>query len=187
MFCLVACQNNSTTPALPGGSAQKAATSAPANTEFIELNTLTVNGNHKELLTVQQLESQLGRPDSISKTTFECGGELGTVNGPDSRLWFYGRTTYEVNENQATMSGFDVTSGKFQGKVGKLNLNKNTTLGDVRRFYPMSAKPDTVLYEGRSAEIMSVPLHDKGIELDASLNLLFRNGRLLEVLFGSPC
>ena len=192
LFCLAACQSNPTTPTVPGGATPKAATTVPAkaapdNPEFIELSTVTVNGKPKERLTVQQLESQLGRPDSISKTAFECGGELGTINGPASRQWFYGRTTYEVNENQATMSSFDVTSGRFQGTAGKLNLNKNTTLADVRGFYPVSAKPANVQYEGRSAEIMSVPLHDKGTPMDASLDLLFRNGRLQEVIFSSPC
>ncbi|OGX88274.1 hypothetical protein BEN47_09340 [Hymenobacter lapidarius] len=148
---------------------------------------VTVNGKSKEPLTVQQLESQLGRPDSISKTTFECAGELETINGPSSRAWYYGQTMYEVNENREILSSFEVTSGKFQGKVGKLTLNRNTTLADVRRFYPVSAKPAKVLYEGRSVEMMSVPLYDKGKRMDDSLDLLFRNGRLQEVIFGSPC
>jgi hypothetical protein len=85
------------------------------------------------------------------------------------------------------MFSFDVTSGKFRGKLGKLVLDKNTTLEDVRRFFPESAKQADTPSPGRPGEEMSLPFYDKDIPMDGALNLLFNKGRLQEVEFFSPC
>jgi hypothetical protein len=148
---------------------------------------ITVNGKPHEQLSTKQLESQLGRPDSIAKGAVECGGELEPVNNANGDFWYYGKTRYEVAGRQAVLSSFDVTTGKFQGKLGKLVLNQNTTLEDVRRFFPVSAREADIPATGRPGEIMSIPFYYKGIRVDADLNLIFTNGRLQEVEFFQPC
>ncbi|UOQ70104.1 hypothetical protein [Hymenobacter cellulosilyticus] len=189
LLCLASCQSApSAEKAIPAATPPSQTTAAePKNPEHIEANMVTVNGKPHEHLTTQLLISQLGRPDSIAKGAVECGGELETVNNANADVWYYGKTCYEVAGTQAVLSSFDVTTGKFQGKVGKLVLNQNTTLEDVRRYYPVSAKEAETPATGRPGEEMGIPFYHNGTPVDASLNLIFKNGRLQEVEFFQPC
>jgi len=151
---------------------------------------ITVNGAPREELTTQLLEQQLGRPDSIAKGAVECGGVLDNLNKPDSQagdFWYYGNTMYEVSSGQAILDVFDVTTGKFQGKVGQLVLNDQTTLEDVRRFFPLSARQADRPATGRSGEEMSLSFSYKGKPTEGALSLTFKKGLLQEVEFFYPC
>ncbi|MBO0356378.1 hypothetical protein J0X19_00335 [Hymenobacter sp. BT186] len=201
----VACQSNPSTPAAASAAApakpaavQPAATVRPvnydsiaaaarANPEFIRNDMLTINGQQHDETTIQALVKQLGRPDSIAREAVECAGMLDTGLSDKADIWYYGRTVYEVYKSTAVLSSFDVTSGKFQGKLGKLVLDKNTTLKDVRRFYPLSAKDADVPAPGRLGEEMSLPFKYKGEWTDYSLVLFFKKGVLQEVGFFTPC
>lgn len=191
VLLLAACQSNPTTPvaevATPAATQPAPAPAEPVNPEHIEWDSLTVNGQpHKELST-KLLTSQLGRPDSIAKGAVECGGELDRINNANGDFWYYGKTMYEVAGPRAVLASFDVTMGKFQGKLGKLILNQNTTLEDVRRFFPVSAKEADTPASGRPGEVMGLPFFDKDVPMDASLNLIFKHGHLQEVEFWYPC
>jgi len=159
----------------------------PANPEYIEADMLTINGKPQERLSTKRLTSQLGRPDSIARGVVECGRELEPINNTNGDFWYYGKTRYEVAGSQAVLASFNVTTGKFQGKLGKLLLNQHTTLEDVRRVYPISAKQADEYSPGRQGEEMYLPFFYKGVPTDASLNLLFNKGRLQDVEFFNPC
>jgi hypothetical protein len=109
------------------------------------------------------------------------------MDSPEGDAWYYGNTMYEVNGKDAVLSSFDVTSGKFQGKLGSLLLNQHTTLEDVRRVFPVSAKEAEIPSTGRPGEEISLPFFYKGEQMDDALLLLFKKGRLQEVDFYSPC
>ena len=192
LLCLAACQSSPTTPAAPSAPAPPkpvAAQTPAANPEHIDPTTLSIIGLPDEELTTKQLTRQLGRPDSIAKGAVECGSRLSnSMDSPDGDIWYYGKTVYEVSGTRAILCSFDVTSGKFQGRVGKLVLNQNTTLEDVRRFFPVSAKEaEKPAGHGRPGEEMSLPFYDKDVPQDGALDLLFQNGRLQAVEFFSPC
>ena len=180
---MAACQSNPTIPATASVSAPEA-----AKAEWINVNTLTVNGQPHQPLTTQALKRQLGRPDSIAKGVVECGGELATQNSPVGDFWYYGKTMYEVNGPQAVLASFDVTAGKFEGKLGQLELNRNTTLEEASRFFPSSARDAAVPDAGHlEMKTMSLPFEYNGEQTDDHLNLIFEKGRLKEVEFYSPC
>lgn len=189
-FLLAACQSNpipADTSASPA-PAKPAPAQAAAQPEYIESDSLTVNGQPHRELTTKLLKSQLGRPDSIAKGAVECGSGLDLpMNSPDGDFWYYGKTMYEVNGTHAVLARFDVTTGKFQGRLGRLVLNKRTTLEDVRRFFPQAAKEADVPATGRPGEVMSLPFAYKGTPADAALNLIFNKGCLQEVEFWYPC
>lgn len=191
LLCLAACQSSPTTPAAPSAPAPPkpvAAQTPAANPEHIDPTTLSIIGLPDEELTTKQLTRQLGRPDSIVKGAVECGSRLSRpMDSPAGDFWYYGKTMYEVSGPQAILCSFDVTSGKFQGKLGKLVLNQNTTLKDVRRFFPMAAREAEKPSTGRPGEEMSLPFYDKDVPMDGSLILLFKQGRLQAVEFFSPC
>ncbi|MGY3090308.1 hypothetical protein ACVWYF_003363 [Hymenobacter sp. UYAg731] len=195
VLCLAACQSNPTVPTATNATVPVPTQPAPAqeeatNPEHIDPNIVIVIGLPDEELTTKQLTRQLGRPDRIAKGAVECGSRLDglPMGSPDGDMWYYGKTMYEVSGTQAILSSFDVTSGKFQGKLGKLVLNQNTTLEDVRRFFPEAAKEaDKPAGPGRSGEIMSLPFYDKDVPQDGALELQFQNGRLQAVEFFSPC
>jgi hypothetical protein len=192
MGCLAACQSTPSTPAGARAAAPAgvAATPAPVQPEHIEWNMLTINGKPQQELTTKELQSQLGRPDSIAKGAVECGSMLASLNKLDGAVgdfWYYGNTAYEVSGTQAILASFEVTTGKFQGKLGQLRLNQQTTLDEVRRFFPASARQAEVPATGRPGEVMSLPFYHKGAPEDASLNLLFEKGHLQAVEFFSPC
>lgn len=191
-----ACQSNSAADVDTAGQTQsdqtipnttQPATAQSANPEYVEVDMLTINGKPREQLSTKLLTSQLGRPDSIAKGVVECGGALEPVNNTKGDFWYYGKTCYEVAGSQAVLASFDVTTGKFQGKLGKLLLNQNTTLEDIRRFFPLSAKQADEPASGRPGEEMHLPFFYEGAPTDASLNLLFNRGRLQEVEFFNPC
>ena len=186
LLFLAACQSNPSTPTAPAQPAP--ARARPVNSEHIEASMVTVIGLPDEELTTKQLMRQLGRPDSIAKGTVECGSRLATpMNSPDGDFWYYGKTVYEVSGTQAILCSFDVTSGKFQGRVGKLVLNQKTTLEDVRRFFPVAAREADKPAAGQLGEGMRLPFYDKAVPMDGSLILLFKKGRLQAVEFFSPC
>ncbi|WP_046245761.1 hypothetical protein [Hymenobacter terrenus] len=194
LFCLAACQSNpKSDAAAPQPARQEPAKVQPVKpeldtSEHIELSMVTINGQPWVQQTTKQLKNQLGRPDSIAKGAVECGSQLDIpMNSPDGDFWYYGKTMYEVNGSQAMLYKFNVTSGKFQGKIGKLVLDKNTTLEDVRRFFPESAKQAETPAIGRPGEVMNLPFYYKGEQVDTYLNLIFQKGRLQEVEFWSPC
>ena len=197
---LAACQSNSNpsataataAPAPPPPAAVQTAPAQtpPANGEHVDGATFRVVGLPDKQLTTKELTRQLGRPDSIAKGVVECGSQLEGIpmDSPDGDFWYYGRTVYEVSGNQAVLFSFDVTTGRFQGRIGKLVLDKNTTLEDVRRFFPVSAKDaDQPAGHGRPGEVMSLPFYYKGVPQDGALELLFQNGRLQAVEFFSAC
>lgn len=198
LLCLAACHSSPTNdaataePAPPTQAtsvpAQPAPAAAePANPEYIEADQITVNGKSRAQLSTKLLTSQLGRPDSIHKEVVECGGELETADNTIGDFWFYGKTCYEVAGGQAVLSSFDVTTGKYRGKLGQLVLDQHTTLEDVRRYYPQSVKqasPPTATQEG---EIVNLAYSYKGTPTEGGLNLIFKNGRLQEVEFFFPC
>ena len=194
--CLAACQSSPTTPAAaptlpkPAPASAVVAPPTPSKPEYVESDMLTVNGKLVKELTTTQLKHQLGRPDSIAKGVVECGAMLASLNkmnSPAGDVWYYGKTMYEVNGNDAVLTSFDVTTGKFQGKLGQLLLNKNTTLEDVRRIFPVSAKRADVPSTGGPGEEMSLPFYYKGEYMDDRLILLFKKGHLQAVEFFSPC
>lgn len=199
LLCLAACQSNPDTPAAavapPPAAAQPAspqAEPAPAEAttpEHIEAGMLTITGLPSKEISTAQLTRQLGRPDSIANGAVECGGSLDLpIDAPNGDFWYYGKTMYKVNGTRAILLGFDVTSGKFKGKLGKLVLDKNTTLEDVRRFYPESAKDaDKPAGPGRTGEEMSLPYYDKGVPVEGALEFLFQKGHLQAVQFFYPC
>jgi len=192
LLCLAACQSNPTPPAATSATPPIPAAppkEQPATPEHIEASMLTITGLPDGEVTTQQLLRQLGRPDSIAKGAVECGSRLDVpMNSPNGDFWYYGKTMYEVNGPQAIWCSFDVTSGKFQGKLGTLVLNQNTTLEDVRRFFPIAAreadKPST---SQPGEEEMSLPFYDKDMPMDDSLTLLFKHGRLQAVEYFTPC
>jgi hypothetical protein len=198
LAALVSCQSTPATPAAHA-TAPKLPKQLPdpepaqltkANPEHIEWNALTVNGKITQQLTTSQLQRQLGRPDSIAKGAVECGAMLASLNkldGARGDMWYYGKTTYEVNGTEAVLGSFEVTTGKFQGKLGPLLLNQNTTLEDVRRVFPASAKEADAPASGPPGEEISLPFYHKGQPTDVYLNLRFKQGRLQEVEFYSPC
>lgn len=174
--------------ASPAATRPAQAQAAIARPEYVEAKMLTVNGQPCDELGTTQLTRQLGRPDSISKGAVECGGQLETPMGSaNGDAWYYGKTMYEVRGTRAILASFDVTSGKFQGKLGKLVLNQNTTLEDVRRFFPVSAKQADVSAAGRSGAEITLPFFHDGKQTDASLILLFKKGQLQSVEFFQPC
>jgi hypothetical protein len=149
---------------------------------------VTVNGQPHRELTTQALEQQLGRPDQIEKGAVECGSQLDLpADAPEGDWWLYGKTMYEVNGTHALLHSFDVTTGKFTGKLGKLTLNQNTTLEDLRRYYPLAAKQAEEPGASRDEQIVSLPFEYQGNMTDETLHLVFKNGRLQEVEFFFPC
>ena len=198
---LAACQSNPTTPpattsaapapaSAPAPTPPPTARQAPANHEHADAATFHISGLPDEQLTTKELTRQLGRPDSIAKGAVDCGSRLSHIpmGAPDGDFWYYGRTMYEVSGNQAILLKFDVISGRFKARLGKLLLDKNTTLEAVRRFYPESAKEaDEPAGHGRPGEVMSLPFIYKGKGIDESLNLEFQNGRLQIIELFSPC
>ncbi|UOQ96207.1 hypothetical protein MUN81_13190 [Hymenobacter sp. 5317J-9] len=189
---LVACQSTPDTPNAPDVAAPAAATSGPAQTgpldpEHIEASMVSVEGLPKGEISTAELTRQLGRPARVAKGAVECGGVLATEKSPVGDIWYYGKTIYEVNGSRAILTGFDVTTGKYRGKIGQLVLNQNTTFEDVRRFFPKAAKAVDTPATGRPGEEMYLPFYEKNVPMDGSLNLLFKQGRLQEVLFFSPC
>ena len=194
LLLLASCQSSPDTPtaavAPPPAATQPAPPKAePATSEHIEAGMLAITGLPSEEISIAQLTRQLGRPDSIAKGAVECGGSLNLpMDAPDGDFWYYDKTMYEVNGTRAILLGFDVTSGKFKGKLGELVLDKNTTLEDVRHFYPESAKAaDKPAGHGRTGEVMSLPYYDKGVPVEGALELLFQKGRLQAVHFFNPC
>lgn len=200
LVCLASCQSTPATPEAARAAAPTPTETRQATTELsqpakdkpeqIEWDMLTVNGKPVKELTASQLIRQFGRPDRIEKGAIECGAMLSSLtkmDSPEGDAWYYGKTMYEVNGKDAVLSSFEVTSGKFQGKLGQLLLNKNTTLEDVRRVFPVSAKQADVPNTSRPEEEMSLPFYYKGEQMDDSLLLLFKNGRLQAVEFFSPC
>ena len=192
LLCLGACQSNPTTPTTatappPAVAAPKQANVEPANREHIETGMVTINGKPHKQLTIRQLRIQLGRPDSIAKGAVECGGDLATMASPEGDFWYYGGTMYEVNGDQAIIASFDVTTGKFRGKLGKVVLNQHTTLEDFRRFYPLSAKQADVPSTSCPGEIMELPFYHRGEQTENTVLFFFKKGLLQKVDFWSPC
>lgn len=201
-LALAACQSNPTTPpattsVAPAPASAPAPTPPPAaapqasaNREHVDAATFHISGLPDAQLTTKELTRQLGRPDSVAKGVVECGSRLSNIpeNAPEGDFWYYGRTMYEVSGTQAVLVQFDVTTGRFKARLGKLMLDKNTTLEAVRRLYPESAKQaDEPAGHGQPGEIMGLPFMYKGEASDESLNLLFQNGRLQAVELFSPC
>ncbi|RPD44900.1 hypothetical protein DNI29_19560 [Hymenobacter sediminis] len=199
LLSLAACQSSPTTPAASEVTAPAPPTPSPtqepnveatasSNPERIQEGLVTVNGQQNKQLTVEELERQMGRPDQVEKGAVECGGQLDLpMDAPAGDWWYYGNTMYEVNGNQALLHSFSVTTGKFQGKLGQLTLDQNTTLEDVRRLYPVATKQAEEPVPESGELIVNLPFEHNGELTDASLNLVFKNGQLQEVEFFFPC
>ncbi|MCA8830921.1 hypothetical protein [Hymenobacter pini] len=196
LMLLAACQSNPTPPAAQETAAPEPPKPQPAPesnlaapaSEAIQDSSVTVNGQLHRELTTQALQRQLGRPDRIEKGAVECGSQLDLpADAPEGDWWFYGKTMYEVNGSHALLHSFDVTTGKFSGKLGKVTLNQSTTLEDLRRYYPLAVKQAEESTDGRAEQVVSLPFGYQGEMTDSSLSLLFRNGRLQEVEFFFPC
>ena len=172
------------------GRASHAGRASRATPEYVESRTFTINGEPNRQLSIGQLTRQLGRPDSIARGAVECGGALDyfAQKGDDAGdWWYYGRTMYEVNGFQVILNSFDVTTGRFRGRLGQLVLDQHTTIEDVGRFFPRTVRDGYGPATGRPGQEISLPFYHQGQQMEDWLVLLFEQGRLREVGYWSPC
>ncbi len=185
LLAVLATQAACTTESAAQAIAEPSVSAAKSRSELVDGPSFRLNGQPHQPTTTAELVRQLGQPDSIARGVVECGGELKTATSSAGDFWYYRDAQYEVSGQQAIISRFDVTTGRFRAQAGRLQINQHTTVYHVRRLFPVAVREAEA--SGRPVEAISLHWGYKGQQVEGLLNLEFAAGRLVRVELWYPC
>ena len=173
---------NAAAAAPENSGAATPASAGPTAPESIDYNEIRINGLPFETTTAVLIKA-LGKPDQIEVNAVECGGYFENDKGD---FYKYGPSLFEVNGQWAALRVVDFSSGKFQLSIGKQVLNRNTTLDDVRRLYPVAASKVSDWRDvgaGKTYQVISI--QEPGV--DDALKFMFEHNKLVKFEYFTPC
>ncbi len=156
------------------------------NTEYIDFDSVRINGKLPLITKTTLLYKLLGKPDSIV-----------VPNMDDICTSFYDKPFKQAYIKKSDIEIYGdtavVTSINFESqfslnlKTKTIRLNHNTTLLELQRLFPNAVKSQTELNVYKLGKAVSVSLALSKQFSDDSWLLLFKNGKLVRIDYYVPC
>jgi len=113
---------------------------AQNNLEILDYKSSKINGIISNSLSRTSLIKLLGKPDKIENFDPECGLTDKQEKAKIKRIFYYGKTTFFVFDNNAELSSISFVSSRFTYNSSLINLSFKTTLKDLQKVFPKSVK-----------------------------------------------
>ena len=185
---LVGCQFNQSKPDKPSKAKLKATILEKRieveNPEVLDFDSVLLNNKIPFQTTVQKLKYHFGKPDSIIVKNYDCGGyfEEGDVS-----IYYYGLTSFETKGDTAAIQNIDLGTGRFRLKFKNIFLDRNTSLSDLKKIFPISISKSYMLREAsKNKDYQFVRIYPR-TNYDDEWVLTFYNGKLIEIDYWIDC
>ncbi|MVN21199.1 hypothetical protein [Mucilaginibacter arboris] len=191
----ISCRNASTNVAMVDSKAANATKSidttvkqnlSAGNREYIDFNSVRINGKLPLITKTTLLYKLLGKPDSIVVPNMDniCTSfydkPFKQAYIKKSNIEIYGDTAVVTSINFESRFSLDL-------KTKTIRLNHNTTLLELQRLFPNAVKSQTELDVDKLGKAVSVSLALSERFSDGSWLLFFKNGKLVRIDYFMPC
>ena len=158
------------------------------NEEYLEWESIRINGKFPLATAVKNVEGLLGKADSVVSIDW---GETcaGSYRSEDSRNAYFRGVAFEQFGDSLELQYVDFSKGqRVFLQSGKLRLNHATTLEEIEQHFPNAVKnmgKDDYHIDGKKTDAVRLP-HSKELS-DGQWILMFQAGRLIRVENWFPC
>jgi hypothetical protein len=155
------------------------------NDEYIEWDKVRINGKLPTITTAKLLYATLGKPDSIVTPNMHevC---VSFYDKPFKWVYFKG-SNFELYGDTVVISTLNFRQPGLVFTAGKLVLDGNTTLKDLAKVFPKSAKDQSTMSLGDNEMVISISINTGKKPSDDGWVLMFKNGKLIQIDYWMPC
>lgn len=151
--------------------------------EYLDFKGVKLNGTTSVLTNLNTVTKLFGKPDSIETldTSDMCVSFFEAYN-----FAYYKNIKFEQFKDTLVLMEINFeNNSKYYLKIDNLKLNQETTLEEIKKYYPNAVKniypiSESVDKFGIQLEVAKAPTDDKWI-------LIFRNNKLVKVQYYVPC
>jgi len=155
--------------------------------DCIDLNSISINGKIQWLDDAKKIKKTLGKPDSIAPDRGEC---CTYFDEEDTKIYWYGKTSFEVYKDTAVFEDINVEDGKFFVEMpkNKILLNRNTTFSEVQKAFPFSCKQvfDRGVYGDKTKRMYRCIDLQTDPKAEDIVTLYFYKGKFISIEYSFP-
>lgn len=158
------------------------------NKEYLEPFSIRINGKYPLVTSVKNINSLLGKPDSIATINWAetCSSDF---RNEDSRIAYYKGIEFEQFGDSLDFQTIDFSKNKnLFLQSGDLKLDGSTTLDEIGKRYPNAVKEISKGFyqiDGKTTDSIVLP---PSKELaDGQWILMFQDGKLIRIDDWFPC
>ncbi|WP_114783205.1 hypothetical protein [Botryobacter ruber] len=163
------------------------ADAARENTEFLDWQSIRINGKFPLATTIDNINSLLGKPDSVTTIDWDdtCPSDF---KSQDSKLAYYGGYHFEQFGDSLDFQSIDFRKNKSVFLQSKsLKLNATTTLEEIKKSFPNAAKNIYKMNVYEIGEVEAITLPPSKALSDGHWLLMFQDGKLIRIDDWFPC
>jgi hypothetical protein len=152
--------------------------------EYIDWDSIRINGKLPVVSSPKLLYATLGKPDSlvIPDTVNNCI----SYDKPFKYAYFNG-SSFEVYSDVVEMSTLNFRQPGITLTAGKLTLSNNTTLAYIQKFFPKAVKAQSSVILDTFEKVISISVDTGKTPSDGAWILMFKNGKLVQMDYWMPC
>lgn len=154
------------------------------NYSILEIDSIKINNKFKYRSDLELLLEEFGHPDSVRTMYTDCGSP---VNEDTVAIYFFERTGFWVNNNNAYIQLIDFRDEKIKLSYQDLELSNKTLASEIKKKVgnsPFDSEwPDESEIDTKSFQIRLLPKKN----WDDNWILRFANGKLMQMEYWIPC
>lgn len=179
-------QPENTFPAEPTTPIAQAAATGE-NAEYLDWRSLRINGKYALVTTVNNMDSLLGKPDSIHAIDWNetCSSDF---RSESSKLAYYGAYHFELFGDSLDFQSVDFRKNKDVFlQSNDLKLSSTTTLEEIKKRFPNAAQNMENMNVDEIGEVETISLPPSKTLSDGQWLLMFQEGKLVRIDDWFPC
>ncbi len=178
--------NTSKANSLPPQKSETKAQVPALNEEYINWDSVRINGKLPMVTKTTALFNLIGKPDSI--TDPNMSDVCVSYYYKDFKYAYLNNTKIEIYGDTAVVSSLDFRKGsELKLKTPTYTFDKNTSLESLEKFFPVSVKEKYELNVYGIGKTVAVSIPTSKEPSDDSWLLLFLNGKLIRLDYYLPC
>ncbi len=151
--------------------------------EYIDWNNVRINGVLPPIGTTKLLYKALGKPDSIITPNIECASFYDKAY----KTAYFKGSSFELYGDTVIISTINFKQSGMTLTAGKLVLNGNTTLADIAKVFPNAVKDKSNVVVDTFGEVISISVNTGKTLADDAWELMFKDGKLVQMDYWTPC
>lgn len=156
------------------------------NKEYIDRDSVRINGKIPFISNNNDISKLLGKPDTIITPNYDeiCASYF----GEDFKYVYIKGCIFEIYGDRAVLCSIDFRNQfDIKLKTQNLTLDHNTTLDELQKIFPNAVKNKHELFVSELGKTISIGLAPSINPSDDHWLLLFIDGRLIRIDYWMPC
>jgi len=160
--------------------------SSKTNAEFIEWDSVRINGILPLITNTKDLYQLLGQPDSIVTPVYE-DVSIAYFYNDKFKFAYFKDSEFEISGDSAVISylNFEKQPGMVLN-AGSLTLTHNTTLAELKKIFPQAVKSKYKFIVDKIGKCTGISVATSKYYNDDLWLLFFRKGRLIRIDYYIP-